>query len=90
MAGLMKKMIKGINVTGPDSPAEVAAEPKSDITVPAGTFKGAAAIKGRVSLGPVEKSYSGWYHPAVPLSGGVKSRSDDGQVEVELLDYGTR
>ena len=29
-----------------------------------------------------------WFHPRVPVNGGVKAASTDGEFTYELLDYG--
>jgi hypothetical protein len=82
--GLMKSYAAGIT-----APTQVASAPKEDITVAAGTFKGAAKFKGTISMGPFSREIIGWYHPAVPMNGAVKSESTDGDFVHELLDYGT-
>lgn len=57
------------------------------ITVPAGTFAGCAKIKSEVSFLGSTKTSEGFYHSEVPISGMVKSVSDDNYT-MELLDFG--
>lgn len=57
------------------------------VQVPAGVFEGAVKARSRVSvLGRVVEA-DGWSHPAVPISGLVKSVSSQGSME--LVEFGT-
>ena len=80
--GLMKSYAAGITC-----PTDVSAMPKEDLTVPAGSFKGTARYPAKISMGPLSKDVTSWFHPAVPL-GGVRAVTTDGEVTYELLDYG--
>jgi hypothetical protein len=57
-------------------------------TVTAGTFFRCIAYEGLFADGAYSKTVHGWAHPDVPLVGVVKAASDDGEVTIELLDYG--
>lgn len=62
---------------------------REDAKVPAGTFRGCAKFDARLDLaGLYSVQATTWFHPAVPLSGSVKSVSADGKWTTELLDYG--
>lgn len=80
---LMKSAVEGVVV-----PRDIDAGTAESVTVPAGTFRGCAKIPVRVKLGPITKDSLSWYHPGVPLGGGVKGASTDGEWTVELLDFG--
>jgi hypothetical protein len=80
---LMKKFAPTIS-----APASVEGSPKEDATVAAGTFRGCAKYQASFSFGPVEKQVTSWFHPGVPINGGVKGASTDGDYSYELLDYG--
>ena len=62
--------------------------PKEDVTVPAGSFRGVVKFPSTVQAGPFTLRLTGWYHPAIPLGGSVKSQSDDGKITTEVLGYG--
>jgi hypothetical protein len=56
------------------------AQAREDVTVPAGTFRGCyRMLRGTTKF---------WIHPAVPLTGVVKSESEGATERVELLDFG--
>ena len=57
------------------------------VKVPAGTFAGCAKIKSEVSFLGSTKTSEGFYHSEVPISGMVKSVSDDNYT-MELVDFG--
>lgn len=84
---MMKRSMKHVS-NGIVAPTDVSNAPKEDAEVPAGIFRSAARFEGSFHFGPVEKRFTGWYHPAVPLNGGVKTVSADGEFTHELLDYG--
>jgi hypothetical protein len=84
-AAMMKKSMTNTSFAAP----AVSKESTEDVTVAAGSFKGAAAFDTTVTVGPVRRSFKGWFHPAVPLNGGVRSVSEDGKVVSELLGCGT-
>lgn len=57
------------------------------MTVPAGTFHGLVKASTKMHIFGSELTSTGYYHPAVPISGLVKSTSSNG-VEMSLLDFG--
>jgi len=63
--------------------------PQSDITTPAGTFRGCYRRKARLAFSGGDSESTVWSHPGVPLSGVVKSQSLDGERTVELMAFGT-
>ncbi len=85
--GMMRGMTKAMmpSITWPRSPGAL---PKEDVTVAGGTFRGTVKFPSSVQAGPFQMRLTGWYHPAVPLGGSVKSQSDDGSATTELLGYG--
>jgi hypothetical protein len=87
MAGMMKGMMKSLTlaVQGPEA---VDGAEKETVTVPAGTIEGAAKYDSSWSMGPITQHVTAWWHPAIPVNGGVKSVSKDGKFQMELLDYG--
>ena len=62
--------------------------PTEKVRVPAGTFDGCY----RRHVSPRFKNIRGdrtvWTHPAVPISGTVKSVTDGNEITVELVDFG--
>lgn len=69
--------------------SDVAQAAKEDVTVPAGTFQGAAKFTATVSFAGMSQTSTSWFHPAVPINGAVKGVSEDGKWKMELLDFGT-
>jgi hypothetical protein len=62
---------------------------REDAAVPAGKFRGCARFETKVDIaGLFSVEATSWFHPAVPLSGSVKSVSKDGKWTTELVDYG--
>jgi hypothetical protein len=62
---------------------------REDASVGAGRFRGCARFDTKVDLaGLFAVEATSWFHPAVPLSGSVKSVSKDGKWTTELVDYG--
>jgi len=59
-----------------------------DITVMAGTFKGAYNFSAEIKFGPWSYDTVSWGHPAVPINGVVKSESKDKKYRIELIDFG--
>jgi hypothetical protein len=60
-----------------------------DVVVPAGTFKGTTVVTSEITATGESEETKSWVHPAVPMSGVVKSVYDDGDYTMVLLDYGT-
>ena len=90
MQGPMLSMTKGLymkNLEGLESEATFSPQGGS-ITAPAGRFENTAKAEAQVSV--MGKSYqsTGWYHPAVPINGMVKSVSKTDGTVMELLDFG--
>ena len=67
---------------------KLAGLPTENVRVPAGTFEGCY----RRHVSPKFKNIRGdrtvWTHPAVPISGTVKSVTDGKEITVELVDFG--
>lgn len=80
--GLYKKSLEGLESEATFSPQG------GSITVPAGRFENTSKADAQVSI--MGKSYrsTGWYHPAVPINGMVKSVSTSDDTVMELLDFG--
>jgi hypothetical protein len=62
--------------------------PQEDATVPAGTFSGCFKARTDATWGPWHSSSTSWSHPAVPLSGLVKSQGIDKPHAMELVAFG--
>jgi hypothetical protein len=60
-----------------------------DVAVPAGRFRQCIRADATVARGCSGKLMTGWFHPAVPLGGMVQGRTPDGQLTMELVDFGT-
>jgi Fe-S cluster assembly iron-binding protein IscA len=58
------------------------------VTVPAGTFKGTTSIKSGINTSFIKKTFGVFMHPDVPVNGMVQARDENGNVVIELLDYG--
>lgn len=84
----MKSMAKSMT-PNLSFPPNAEAQPKEDVTVPAGTFKSAAKVLVTMNVGPIQQRSTTWFHPAVPVSGNVKSVAEDGSFTYEVLDFGT-
>ena len=59
------------------------------VTVPAATFKGTTKCKVEISGLISKKTYTSFFHPDVPVNGLVKSLDENGNVTMELLDFGS-
>ena len=59
-----------------------------DISVPAGAFS--QAYKGRVTTSVLGMEFvsDGWWHPAVPINGAIRSVSPERAGSVELAAFG--
>jgi hypothetical protein len=62
--------------------------PQEDAAVPAGTFAGCFKTRTDASWGPWHSASTSWSHPAVPLSGLVKSQGIDKPHSMELVAFG--
>ncbi|MDT8323401.1 MAG: hypothetical protein RRA94_04755 [Bacteroidota bacterium] len=56
--------------------------------VPAGTFNGCTRATAKVETWIKDFESEGYYHPAVPLNGMVRSESTDDDTVTELLEFG--
>ena len=81
---MFKSLMKNIVIT-----SDLTQVNKEDATVPAGTFTGCAKISAELSFAGMTQKTTTWFHPGVPLNGGVKGHSEDGKWKMELLDFGT-
>lgn len=82
--GMYKKMAANMNV-------EVTTFTSGGpVTVPAGVFANTLKFTSDVQYMGKKVRSEGWYHSGVPISGLVKSVSDDGNSTMELVDFGLR
>lgn len=63
--------------------------PRERVHVPAGVFQGCYRRHNTSKYRNINADASVWTHPAVPISGTVKSLSDNKEITVELVDFGT-
>jgi len=63
--------------------------PQEGATVPAGRFEGCFKARTDAQWGPWRSVADSWAHPAVPLSGTVRSQGVDRPFTMELTGYGT-
>ncbi len=80
--GLYRDMLGGMTVK------MVAGSEGGAVTVPAGTFNGTSRMVSEMTF--LGKSYSaeGWFHPAVPINGCVKSISKENNSVMSLIEFG--
>jgi hypothetical protein len=62
--------------------------PQESISVPAGRFDGCFRARTVAQWGPWKSTADSWSHPAVPLSGAVRSQGVDRQFTMELTAFG--
>jgi hypothetical protein len=62
--------------------------PQEAATVPAGRFDGCFHVRSAASFGPWSAVSDGWAHPAVPISGLVRSQGVDKPITMELVAFG--
>jgi hypothetical protein len=62
--------------------------PQEDAAAPAGRFTGCFKMRSDVQWGPWKTSSTSWSHPAVPLSGMVRSEGIDRPTTLELVAFG--
>lgn len=62
--------------------------PQESATVPAGHFDGCFRTRTEAQWGPWKSTADSWSHPAVPLSGAVRSQGVDRQFTMELTAFG--
>jgi hypothetical protein len=63
-------------------------QPQEDAVVPAGSFSGCFKVRTDASWGPFRTASMTWSHPAVPISGLVKSQGIDSPTSMELVGFG--
>lgn len=63
--------------------------PQESATVPAGRFDGCFKAHTEAQWGPWHSVADSWSHPAVPLSGAVRSQGVDHPFTMELVAFGT-
>jgi hypothetical protein len=63
--------------------------PQESATVPAGRFDGCYKARTDAQWGPWRSVADSWSHPAVPLSGAVRSQGVDHPFTMELAAFGT-
>jgi hypothetical protein len=63
--------------------------PQEDTQVIGGTFAGCFKTRATVDFAGQSSTSDGWFHPAVPVNGMVKSVGVDRPMTMELVDYGT-
>lgn len=68
---------------------KLAGLPRKDVRVPAGMFKGCYRRHIKSKYRNINADASVWTHPAVPINGTVKLLSDNKEITVELVDFGT-
>lgn len=62
--------------------------PQEDVTVPAGTFRGCYKRSQKVETQHAASEQTVWVHPAVPISGVVRSEEVGKPNKTELLTWG--
>jgi hypothetical protein len=62
--------------------------PQETTAVPAGRFDGCFKARTEAQWGPWRSTADSWAHPAVPLSGTVRSQGVDRQFTMELAAFG--
>ena len=63
--------------------------PQESAAVPAGKFDGCFKARTDAQWGPWRSVADSWSHPAVPLSGAVRSQGVDRPFTMELAAFGT-
>ncbi|HEY5089208.1 MAG TPA: hypothetical protein VIK30_04525 [Polyangia bacterium] len=63
-------------------------QPQEDVVVPAGAFAGCFKMQTDASWGPWHAASLSWSHPAVPISGVVRSQGIDRPTTMELVAFG--
>ena len=62
--------------------------PQESAAVPAGRFDGCVRARSEAQWGPWKSTADSWRHPAVPLSGLVRSQGIDHPFTMELVAFG--
>jgi len=87
MANMLRDSMRSL-IQSVIAPVNSAAQ-RETVNVPAGTVNGALAYTYKFTYGSFSKDFKGHYHPEVPISGFVRSNSTDGEMIIELVDFGT-
>jgi hypothetical protein len=64
--------------------------PQEEVRVPAGVFGQCFKGRSEAALGPTRAASLSWSHPAVPLTGLVRSRGVDRPTAMELVAFGEK
>jgi hypothetical protein len=64
--------------------------PQENVNVPAGSFAGCYKAQTETKFGPFSATNVSWSHPAVPLSGLVRSQGVDKPNTFELVAFGEK
>jgi len=62
--------------------------PQETATVPAGRFDGCFRARSEAQWGPYRSTADSWRHPAIPVSGLVRSQGLDHPFTMELVAFG--
>jgi hypothetical protein len=62
--------------------------PQENAIVPAGNFTGCFKTRTDAAWGPWKSASTAWSHPAVPISGLVRSQGIDQPTSMELTAFG--
>ena len=82
MQGMYRSTIAGLIINWQGMPQE-------SVSVPAGRFEGCFKRRTEAQYGMFKSTADSWSHPAVPLSGAVRSQGVDHQFTMELATFGT-
>jgi hypothetical protein len=82
MQGMYKKSFAGFAVKF------LGATDGGTVTVPAGTFTNTTKARSEVTFLLSTYTSDGWYHGGIPISGLVKSITNDGESVMELIEFG--
>ena len=81
MQGMYRSAIAGLIINWQGMPQE-------SVSVPAGRFDGCFKTRTEAQYGTFKSTADSWSHPAVPLSGAVRSQGVDHQFTMELAASG--
>lgn len=82
MKPMWKPLIESLIIDFHEKPQEAA-------EAPAGVFDACYKVQANVSFGGKSWTSVGWSHPAVPLSGAVKTHGVDNPSSMSLIEFGT-
>ena len=81
MQGMYRSLVSNLIVSWQGQPQE-------NTSVPAGSFTGCFKMRTDAQWGPWKSASTSWSHPAVPLSGMVRSEGIDRPSSMELVAFG--